>query len=211
MKSSEYVFNFMGGVYVHNVGIFLFNDVELLDFAGPYEVFSVTSELKDYNLFKVFTVTQNGQDIKSVNGLRILPDFSFENHPDIDILIIPGGVGTKSEMLKEDVLEWIKRNHSNSKITMSVCSGARLLGKLGLLDDLKCTTHHEVIEHLEEIAPKTIICRDKRFIDNGKILTSAGISAGIDLSLYIVEKLYGVDVANKTRIYMEYGDWEQLK
>lgn len=129
----------------------------------------------------------------------------------IDILVVPGGTGTKSEMLKEDVLEWIKRNHSNSKITMSVCSGARLLGKLGLLDGLECTTHHEVIEHLQEIAVKAVIKTDKRFTDNGKILTSAGISAGIDLSLHIVGKLYGADVASKTRIYMEYGDWEKLK
>jgi transcriptional regulator GlxA family with amidase domain len=195
---------------MHNVGIFLFNDVELLDFAGPYEVFSVTSELNNDNFFKVFTVTQNGQDIKSVNGLRILPDFSFDKHPDIDILIISGGVGTKSEMLKEDILEWLKRNQSNSKMTMSVCSGARLLGKLGLLDGLECTTHHEVMEHLQEIAPGAMIRTDKKFIDNGKILTSAGISAGIDISLHIVDKLYGVDVANKTRMYMEYGDWENL-
>lgn len=194
-----------------NVGILLFNEVEVLDFAGPFEVFSVTSEFNNNELFKVFTVTQNGKEIRSVNGLKIIPDFSFGDHPNIDILIIPGGVGTKSEMLKEDVLEWVKGNYSSSKITMSVCSGARLLGKLGLLNGLECTTHHEVIEHLREIAPKAIIKTDKRFIDNSKLFTSAGISAGIDLSLYIAEKLYGSDVANKTRVYMEYGDWENLE
>lgn len=196
---------------MYNVGIFLFNDIELLDFAGPYEVFSVTTELNNYKLFNVFTVTKNGKEIKSVNGLKILPDFSFADHPNIDILVIPGGVGTKSEMIEEDVLEWISENHSNSRITMSVCSGARLLGKLGLLDDLECTTHHEVMEHLQEIAPKTIIKPDKRFTGNGKLYTSAGISAGIDLSLHIIEKLYGSDVANNTRVYMEYKDWEKLK
>lgn len=196
---------------MYNVGIFLFNDIELLDFAGPYEVFSDTTELNNYELFNVFTVTKNGKEIKSVNGLKILPDFSFADHPNIDILVIPGGVGTKSEMIEEDVLEWISENHSNSRITMSVCSGARLLGKLGLLDDLECTTHHEVMEHLQEIAPKAIIKPDKRFTGNGKLYTSAGISAGIDLSLYIIEKLYGSDVANNTRVYMEYKDWEKLK
>lgn len=193
-----------------NVGIFLFNEIELLDFAGPYEVFSVTSELNNYEPFNVFTVTQDGKEIKSVNGLKILPDYSFDSHPQIDILVIPGGVGTKSEM-KEDVLQWINRNNNNSRITMSICSGARLLGKLGLLDYLECTTHHEVMEHLQEIAPKAIIKSDKRFIGNGKLYTSAGISAGIDLSLHIVEKLYGVDIANHTRVYMEYSDWEKLK
>lgn len=194
---------------MYNVGIFLFNDVELLDFAGPYEVFSVTAELNNYELFNIFTITQNGKDIKTVNGLKVLPDFSFGVHPNIDILVIPGGVGTKSEMIKEDVLEWISENHRNSKITMSVCSGARLLGKLGLLDGLECTTHHEVMEHLQKIAPKAIIKQDKRFVDNGKLFTSAGISAGIDLSLHIIEKLFGSETANNTKIYMEYEDWEK--
>lgn len=198
-----------GGEYMYNIGILLFNDIELMDFAGPYEVFSVTSELNNYQLFKVFTVSQDGKEIKSVNGLKVLPDFSFINHPDIDILVIPGGVGTKSEMMKEAVLEWINRNHNSSTITMSVCSGARLLGKLGLLDRLECTTHHEVIEHLKEIAPKAIIKTDQRFYGNGKLFTSAGISAGIDLSLHVVEKLYGSSVADSARVYMEYGDWKK--
>lgn len=194
---------------MYNVGILLFNDIELLDFAGPYEVFSVTSELNNYELFKVFTVTQDGKEVKSVNGLKIVPDFSFDNHPNIDILVIPGGVGTKTEMLKEEVLRWIVESYTKSSITMSVCSGARLLGKLGLLDGLECTTHHEVMEHLQEVAPKAIIKTGKRFIDNGKLLTSSGISAGIDLSFHITEKLYGSSIANKTRVYMEYGDWDK--
>lgn len=198
------------GKLMYNVGIFLFNDIELLDFAGPYEVFSVTSELNGYELFNVFTITQNGKEIKSVNGLKINPDFGFDTHPRIDILVIPGGVGTKAEMEKEDVLEWITRNHSSAKITMSVCSGARLLGKLGLLDNMECITHHEVIEHLQKIAPKAIIQPGKRFTGSGNLYTSAGISAGIDLSLYIAERLYGTEISNKTRIYMEYNDWERL-
>jgi transcriptional regulator GlxA family with amidase domain len=194
-----------------NIGIFLFDHVELLDFAGPYEVFSVTSELNDYQLFKTFTITRDGNEIKTVNGLKVVPDYSFDNHPPIDILIIPGGVGTKEEMNKPAVLEWLQRNYETSEITFSVCSGARLLGKLGLLDNLESITHHEVVPHLQEIAPKTIINRDKRIVDNGKILTSAGISAGIDLSLYVVEKLCGIKVKNKTIVYMEYGEWEKFQ
>lgn len=196
---------------MYNVGIFLFNDIELLDFAGPYEVFSVTSELNNYQLFRVFTITQDGLGIKSVNGLRVEPDYNFENHPPIDILVVPGGVGTKAEMGKEVVMNWLKQNYEASRLTMSVCSGARLLGKLGLLDNLKATTHHEVMADLKEIAPRAIIKEDKRFIDNGKLMTSAGISAGIDLSLYVVEKLYGLDIRKKTMVYMEYGDWESSK
>lgn len=193
-----------------NVGIFLFDNVELLDFAGPYEVFSVTSELNNDNLFRVFTITKNGNAIKTVNGLKVIPDYSFKNHPKIDIFIIPGGEGTKNEINKHDVLEWLEKNYDISKITVSICSGARLLGRMGLLNNLQSITHHEVIPHLQKIAPKTIINKEERFIDTGKIMTSAGISAGIDLSLYIVEKLCGEKIKNKTKIYMEYGDWERL-
>lgn len=194
---------------MYNVGVFLFNDIELLDFAGPFEVFSATSDLHDHKLFKVFTISEDGKEIRSVNGLKVVPDYNLNNHPTVDILIIPGGVGTKAEMLKERVMDWLGNTHADTSITMSVCSGARLLGSLGLLDGLECTTHHEVMNQLCEIAPKAVIRHDRRFVDNGRIMTAAGISAGIDLSLHVVEKLYGRGIADKTRAYMEYGDWEE--
>lgn len=195
---------------MNNVGIFLFNDIELLDFAGPYEVFSVTSELNDYQLFNVFTISSDGAEIKSVNGLRVLPDYTFDNHPPIDILVIPGGVGSRAEVNKQEVLTWINNTCRDAKITMSVCSGARILGVLGFLDGLEAVTHHSVIEPLAKIAPNAIITPGKRFTDNGKILTAGGISAGIDLSLHIVKKLHGGETVNKTIKYMEYGDWRSL-
>jgi transcriptional regulator GlxA family with amidase domain len=195
---------------MNNVGVFLFNNIELLDFAGPYEVFSVTSELNAHQLFNVFTVSCDGSEIKSVNGLRVVPDFSFANHPPVDILVVPGGVGTKAEITKQEVLEWINVTCRNSQMTMSVCSGARILGVLGFLDHIESTTHHGVVEHLKELAPNTIIRQDKRFTDNGSIMTSGGISAGIDLSLHIVKKLHGEEIVNKTIRYMEYGDWKSL-
>ncbi len=194
-----------------NVGIFLFNKVELLDFTGPYEVFSVASELHNYQLFKVFTITEDGREIQTVNGLQVMPDFSFGNHPNIDLLIVPGGAGTKVETTKQPVLSWLKKQYETSQITMSVCSGTRLLGKLSLLDNLEIVTHHEVIADMKRISPLAIIKENVRFIDNGKILTSAGISAGIDLALYVVAKLYDQTIADKTAVYMEYGDWEKLK
>lgn len=195
---------------MYNVGIYLFDDAELLDFAGPYEVFSVTSELNNYELLNVFTVSADGSRIKTVNKLTVLPDYSFENHPPIDILVVPGGVGTKAEMNNDQVLSWIRKNAENSKVTMSVCSGARILGKLGLLDNMESITHHEVIEDLTKIAPSTIIAYGKRYVDHGKIMTSGGISAGIDLSLHLVEKLFGKEISYKTAVYMEYSDWESL-
>jgi transcriptional regulator GlxA family with amidase domain len=189
-----------------NVGIYLFNKVELLDFAGPYEVFSTTSQLNDHKAFKVFTISEDGGAIKSVNGLIVIPDYSFDNHPKIDILVIPGGEGTKAEIKKKKVMEWIDKTQASAEIMATVCSGARIPAVLGLLDGLEATTHLLVIDDVKKLAPGVIIDHTKRFIDNGKIMTSGGISAGIDLSLHIVEKLFGKDVAKKTMDYMEYGE-----
>ena len=195
---------------MNNVGIFLFNDVELLDYAGPYEVFSVTAQLNDHKLFKVFTVSEDGAAVRSVNGLTALPDFGFDNHPPIDILVVPGGIGTRAAYKNEAVLDWVKSVAASAQIVMSVCSGARVLGAVALLDGQATVTHHSVIDHLRETAPAAIIDVEKRFTDNGKVMTSGGISAGIDLALHVVAKLYGQDVANKTIKYMEYGDWRSL-
>lgn len=189
-----------------NVGIYLFNKVELLDFAGPYEVFSTTSELNDNKAFKVFTVSEDGGAIKSVNGLIVIPDYSFDNHPKIDILIIPGGEGTKNEIKKKKVMEWVNKTQGSAEIMATVCSGARIPAVLGLLDGLEATTHQSVIDDVKKLAPNVTIDHTKRFIDNGKIMTSGGISAGIDLSLHIVKKLCGEDTAQKTMEYMEYGE-----
>lgn len=187
-----------------NVGIFIFNDVELLDFAGPYEVFSVASEMHDYKYFSVFTISENGDMIKTVNGLKVQPDYSFDTHPNMDILLIPGGVGSRKLIKNARVLDWVNKNYLSSEITCSVCSGALVLGKLGLLDNLISTTHHQVIDLLKEISPLTNIDKGKRYIDNGKIMTSAGISAGIDLALHIVNKVYGIEAEQKTIEHMEY-------
>ena len=191
---------------MRNVGIYLFNKVELLDFAGPYEVFSTAAELNDRKQFRVFTISEDGGAIKSVNGLIVIPDYSFSNHPKIDILIIPGGEGTKAEIKKKKVMEWIERTYASADVMATVCSGARIPAVLGLLDGLEATTHHSVIDDVKRLAPEVTIDHSKRFVDNGKIMTSGGISAGIDLSLHIVKKLCGEKVAEKTMEYMEYGE-----
>lgn len=193
---------------MRNVGVYLFPNIELLDFAGPYEVFSVTDELNDHRLFNVFCISADGREVKTVNGLRAVPDYGFDNHPPIDILVLPGGVGTRQEVNNTKALAWIDKVCQNAQIAMSVCSGSRFLGKLGLLDQLESTTHHTIFASMQELAPLTILNPDKRFVDNGKIMTSGGISAGIDLSLHVVETLCGKAVADKTVKYMEYGDWQ---
>ena len=187
-----------------NVGILLFDDVELLDFAGPYEVFAVADELHDHSLFDVFTLSENGDEIRTIHGLSVKPDYSIENTPRIDILVIPGGDGTKAVIRNQVLLEWIRQAHEQAEITFSVCSGARIPAILGLLDGKEFTTHHAVVDDLISIAPKSIYRKGVRFVDNGRLMTAAGISAGIDLSLYIVEKLYGARVKEQTMKYMEY-------
>ena len=194
----------------YSVGIFLFDEVEVLDFAGPFEVFSVTSQLNNFEPFSVFTISETGEEINAVNGLNVLPDFSFEDHPDIDILIIPGGDGTRELINRQSVINWVNEISQGNEITMSVCSGARILAKAGLLDGHNSTTHHDVIKDVTNITSETNILEGKRFVDEGKIMTSAGITAGIDLSLHVVEKLFGKNMADETVIYMEYGDWRKL-
>lgn len=194
----------------YTVGIYLFDEVEVLDFAGPFEVFAVTDELSEYKYFEVCTISVDGQQVKARNGLKVQPDYSFENHPPLDILVIPGGMGTRAAIKDERHLNWITQVQPHTQITMSVCTGSLLLGKLGLLDNLPATTHHTVFDLFRKISPKTEVITNQRFVDNGHIMTAGGISAGIDLSLHVVEKLYGKETVIKTIKEMEYGDlWKE--
>jgi len=177
-----------------------------LDFAGPFEVFSVCSELNNFEIFDVFTVAKTTEPIFAVNGLSVNPKYNIENAPNIDILIIAGGAGTRNQMNEVETLDWIKEVHKNSLITASICSGSRLLGTLGLLDNQPYCTHHEVYDHMSEIVPSGIPQKTKRFVGFDKIYTSGGISAGIDLSFHIIKNLHGKDIALETAKYMEY-DW----
>ncbi|MEC6748180.1 DJ-1/PfpI family protein [Marinilactibacillus sp. XAAS-LB27] len=188
------------------VGILLFNEVEVLDFAGPFEVFSVTEDSsKNDKPFKVVTISQDGQMIKARNGLRVQPDFSFEDHPDLDILVVPGGYGARElEIHNQDLHQWIKEQDQTTEYTTSVCTGAFLLAKAGLLEGKTVTTHFSAIDRLAESFPSLNVKRSTKFVDEGHILTSAGISAGIELSLYLVGKLLGSNVSENTARQMEY-------
>ncbi|MEW7291925.1 DJ-1/PfpI family protein [Aquimarina sp. 2304DJ70-9] len=187
-----------------NVGILIFDNAEVLDFAGPFEVFSVSSEIHNHELFNVFCVAKNLEPVSAVNGLSVNPQYSFENAPKIDILIIAGGEGTKKLIQDKDVLSWLKKTHKETELTLSICSGSRLLGVLGELDNKPYCTHHQVYENMKEIVPTGKPQESKRFVNAGKIYTSGGISAGIDLSFHIVNMLHGEKVADRTAEYMEY-------
>ncbi|CAO3649804.1 unnamed protein product [Cunninghamella echinulata] len=185
----------------------LFNEVEVLDFAGPFEVFSVTKyENSGKNPFIVKTISETGKLITARNGLKIQPDYSI--HDDTihyDILIVPGGDGAdKIEIHNTTLLNWIKAQYDKVDILASVCTGAYLLAKVGLLDDKKVTTHWMDTKILQETFPKLEVLENVKFVDQGKILTSAGISAGINLSFHIIKRLIDQNTAEATAKRMEY-------
>ncbi|MDI6676275.1 DJ-1/PfpI family protein [Bacillus wiedmannii] len=187
-----------------SVGIFLFNEVEVLDFAGPFEVFSVT-EADEEKTFTVYTVSQNGEMITARNGLKVKPDYSIEDLPPVDILIIPGGKGVRENEVQNDIIiNWVRQQMKEVKLMTSVCTGALLLAKAGLLEGLKATTHWASIQTFKKDYPNVEVMENVKFVDEGHIITSAGISAGINMSFHIVKNLLGVEIAEETAKSMEY-------
>lgn len=189
------------------VAILLFDEVEVLDFAGPFEVFSVTAQLSDYQTLEVKTVGKTREVIKAKNGLQVIPDLTTDELVHADIFVIPGGDGSKAVIMDDELMDWIGKMCDKALTVFSVCSGARVLAKLGHLSGQKFTTHHEVFDAILTLEPTAIPDQKARFVDNGKFLTAAGVAAGIDLSLYVVEKYFGEAVRQKTAKYMEYGDF----
>jgi transcriptional regulator GlxA family with amidase domain len=192
-----------------NVGIFIFKDAEVLDFAGPFEVFSVTTHEKGENLFNVFTVSKEQNPVRAINGLSVNPDYNFQDAPKIDILILAGGSGTRALLQDAEVLKWVEMQLQSTEICLSICSAARILAKLGLLENNLFCTHHAVYEDISLLSPLSIPQKEKRFTQTtDKIYTSGGISAGIDLSFFIIEKLFGKTTALNTAKYMEYSYYQ---
>ena len=194
-----------------NVGIFIFDEVEVLDFAGPFEVFSRTRLLKgaesrrsnDSAPFNPFTVSIDKKSLTATGGLKIIADYTFNNFPKIDILIVPGGYGTRTLLNNESLLKWIKAVSSKANITASVCTGSLLLAKAGLLEGKRATTHWGAIEALKSISKDIQVISERRVV-NDEIITSAGVSSGIDMAFMIVENLYGEEVASDTSKYIEF-------
>lgn len=186
------------------VGIFIFNDVEVLDFAGPFEVFSLASK-NNNSVFEVFTISENKEIIKARNGLQVKPNLSFNDNYEIDILIIPGGYGAEEfEIKKQKTLNWIIEQSKKVDILASVCTGALLLAECGILKNKKATTHWMDLNRLESNYPDVNVIKNVKYVDEGNILTSGGISAGINMSFYIIQRLFGIDIAKSTAKRMEY-------
>ncbi|QBD76403.1 DJ-1/PfpI family protein [Ktedonosporobacter rubrisoli] len=190
------------------VAILIFNDVEVLDFCGPFEVFGTAGAGQSGEKpFEVFTVAEQAGPVLARNGLSVNSGYTLENCPQPDILLIPGGASAAVPMKNEVVLHWIRAQAERVELLLSVCNGALVLASAGLLEGLTATTHYLEVERLRAMAPNTTLCPEKRYVDNGKIVLSAGISAGIDMSLYIVARLLGEEQAANTAAFMQYDYW----
>ena len=190
-----------------NIGIYIYEDAEVLDFAGPYEVFAVASRLHRGNGLLVSLIGETGDIISARNGFRIVPDYSLRDHPKLDVLIISGGIHTP-EVRKSSVIDWIRGESASAKVVASVCTGAFLLAEAGLLDGLPVTTHWEDIVDLKSSYPGLDVRENVRWLKSGRIATSAGISAGIDMSLALLADLYDERLAASTARQMEYDRYE---
>ena len=193
-----------------HVGILVFPDVEVLDFAGPFEVFSVAARLaKRATGVAPFTVSLIGAQrgpVLARHGMGVVPHFSFDDAPAVDLLIVPGGV-VNQPLGDAATLDWVRQASAAAALTASVCTGAFILAETGLLDGLAVTTHWEDIPDLRSQFPELDVREDVPFVDQGRVVTSGGISAGIGMSLHLVQRVLGAASAVATARQMEY-DWQ---
>ncbi|HKQ99241.1 MAG TPA: DJ-1/PfpI family protein [Pyrinomonadaceae bacterium] len=192
-----------------NVAILIFEGVQIIDYTGPYEV------LGGWGKRHVYTVAEKADPITTAMGMRVIPNYTFDNQPQPDVIIIPGGGesspgekarGVGGQLENERVIKWIQDNSKQARYVMSVCNGAFLLAKAGVLDGLEATTTAGLVERLRKVAPKTKVVSDRRFVDNGKIITTGGLSSGIDGALHLIEKMDGKGWAQMVAYGIEY-DW----
>ena len=182
------------------IGIVLFEDAEELDWAGPWEV--LTAGAKDGD--RVITVAQSTDVIRSAKGLRVVPDVSFDDCPPLDVILVPGGLGSRVEMKNPAMLEFVAKQAAGAAWTTSVCTGSFILFAAGLLEGKRATTHWAAIEELRGHAPDLDLDPDARWVVDGNVVSSAGVSAGIDMALWLLGQLYDVQHARDTQRYIQY-------
>ena len=193
------------------VGILIFDGVEVLDFAGPFEVFSRTrlvpgpeARRSDESApFQVFTVAKSRAPISATGGLQVIPHYAFGEAPAIDVLVVPGGFGSRALLHDAETLDWVRHTAAVARRVTSVCTGSLVLAKAGLLRGRRATTHWAALDLLASIDSQVTVERDLRVVDDG-IISSAGVASGIDMAFYVVERLHGREVADETARYIEY-------
>ena len=191
------------------VGIVIFDDVEVLDFCGPFEVFSAVrideeKRREEPSPFEVRLVAEKSAPIVATGGLRVIPDHAFQACPKLDILVVPGGWGTRRELKNPVMLDWLKSRAAEVETLTAVCTGSMLLGSAGLLDGLHATTHWKSLDWMRDSFPAVSVHYDQHVVENGRVVTSAGISAGIDMALKVVARYCGEPAARATARHMEY-------
>ena len=191
------------------VGIVVYEEVEVLDFCGPFEVFSVTrlnegKRREEPSPFNAFLVAENKSPVVATGGMKVIPDYDLDSCPRLDILLVPGGWGFRHQMTNERLLKWIVDRSTQVETLTSVCTGALLLAKAGLLDGKRATTHWRFLGSMQEQFPNVAVEKRLHFVEDGALFSSAGISAGIDMSLRLVIRYYGEAVARATARHMEY-------
>ena len=184
------------------IGILLFADAEELDWAGPYEVFGMA--LKTGQSGRLVTIAESMEPVRCFNGLRVLPDHDFANAPPLDLVLVPGGLGTREQVENKELIEWLAKAAADCRWITSVCTGSQLLNAAGLTRDKKMTTHWAFVETLRGEAPKSTVLEGVRYVRDGQLVTAAGVSAGIDMSLWLVGQIWGIEQARNTQRMMEY-------
>lgn len=190
-------------------GILIFPEVEVLDFCGPFEVFSVTrldeARRRDTESpFEVLLVAEASQPVRTTGGMLVTPHCELENCPPLDLLLIPGGWGTRAEVSNRPLIEWIAARGAAVDTLAAVCTGSFLLAEAGLLDGRRATTHWRSLERMRDTYPQVTVLTDRHWVDDGRVVTSAGISAGIDMALRLVARFHGEAIARATARHMEY-------
>lgn len=190
---------------IRNLAIFIFDGVQIIDYTGPFEVLGQAHD-GEKKLFNIYTVAEKPGAITTNMGMTVVPKYSFADMPKTDVLVLPGG-DTRAGLANPKVIKWVQDTAANAEYVMSVCNGAFYLGKAGLLDGLTATTFYGLIDPLKDLAPKARIVTDQRFVDNGKIITTAGLSSGIDGALHLIEKIVGRGRAQEVALNLEYN-WQ---
>jgi transcriptional regulator GlxA family with amidase domain len=186
------------------IGVALFDGAEELDWAGPWEVLAAWAQQWPDDGVQVFTLARVSRPVTCAKGLRVLPDETWESAPPLDVLVYPGGRGTRAELRDDAVLDWMRGISRSGAVVASVCTGSLVLAAAGLLDGKPATTHWQSLELLPTLGTDIEVRPDDRFVDNGEVITAAGVSAGIDMALHLIARLHSPERAREVRRYIQY-------
>ena len=187
-----------------NIGIALFEGCEELDFAGPWEVLSYWAQLWPDDGVTVFTVAKSTEPVRCAKGLRVIPDHSWDTAPPIDVLVYPGGIGTRAQLKDEEVLTWLRKTAASAELMTSVCTGSLVYAAAGLLDGRPATTYFGTLDLLGSLGKDIQVRAQDRYVDDGDVITAAGVSAGIDMALYLVVRLHSRERSVEVRRGIQY-------